>query len=157
MATSPAPSPQAEESPVFNIEKIYVKDLSCEVPNAPEIFTETEAPALETEIKVEVDNFTEGFYEVALTATVTTKIKEKVMFLVEATQCGIFQMRHIPPADLEPLANIHCANIVFPYLRTAVAHAITEAGFPVLHLPAINFEAYYQARLQQQAQQQTKQ
>ncbi len=144
-------APGSNTEPYFNLEKIYTKDSSLEVPNAPKIFLEQEAPQLETQINVEVNNFDGNMYEVCVGATVTTKAKDKVMFLVEVKEAGIFEIRNIGPNELEPVLNIHCANIVFPYLRANVADLITRAGFPVLHLPNINFEAYYQARLQQMA------
>ena len=150
--TNTVPAANAPTEAFFNLEKVYTKDSSLEVPHAPKIFLEQEAPALETQINVEVNNFDKDMYEIAVSATVTTKIKDKVMFLVEVKEAGIFQIRNIPQAELEPVLNIHCANIVFPYLRANVADLISRAGFPVLHLPNINFEAYYQARLQQMAQ-----
>ena len=135
--------------PVFNLEKIYVKDMSIEIPNAPGIFAEQETPALETTLNINADQFQEGYVEVVVTATATTKAKDKVVFLVEVAQAGIFQMRNIPPEQMDPIVGIHCASIVFPYLRANVADMVTRAGFPALHLPNINFEAFYAQRLEQ--------
>ena len=135
--------------PVFNLEKIYVKDMSIEIPNAPGIFAEQETPALETTLNINADQFQEGYVEVVVTATATTKAKDKVVFLVEVAQAGIFQMRNIPAEQMDPIVGIHCASIVFPYLRANVADMVTRAGFPALHLPNINFEAFYAQRLEQ--------
>jgi len=134
---------------VFNFDKIYVKDMSIEIPHAPAIFLETEPPALETQINLDASNFSEGMYEVVVTATVTTRLKERVVFLVEIRQAGIFEIRNFPQDQIDPLLGIHCAGILFPYLRANVADVVSRAGFPALHLPNVNFEAYYAQRLQQ--------
>lgn len=134
---------------VFNFDKIYVKDLSIEIPHAPAIFLETEPPALETQINIDATNFNEGMYEVVVTATVTTKLKERVVFLVEIRQAGIFEIRNFPQDQIDPLLGIHCAGVLFPYLRANVADVVSRAGFPALHLPNVNFEAFYAQRLQQ--------
>lgn len=135
--------------PVLNYEKIYVKDMSIEIPHAPAVFFEQEAPALETQLNIGANNFADGYYEVIVTATVTTRLKEKVVFLVELGQAGIFQIRNFPADQLDPLLGIHCASVLYPYLRANVADLITRAGFPALHLPNVNFEAFYQQRLEQ--------
>ena len=149
--TAPANGAQVQDaaSVVFNFEKIYVKDMSIEIPHSPAIFLETEPPALETQINIDANNFSEGMYEVVVTATVTTKVKEQVAFLVELRQAGIFEIRNFPADQIDPLLGIHCAGVLFPYLRANVADIVTRAGFPALHLPNVNFEAFYAQRLQQ--------
>ena len=149
--TAPVNGAQAQDaaSVVFNFEKIYVKDMSIEIPHSPGIFLETEPPALETQINIDANNFSEGMYEVVVTATVTTKVKEQVAFLVELRQAGIFEIRNFPADQVDPLLGIHCAGVLFPYLRANVADIVTRAGFPALHLPNVNFEAFYAQRLQQ--------
>ncbi|MEA5097968.1 MAG: protein-export chaperone SecB [Burkholderiaceae bacterium] len=132
---------------VFQIQRIYLKDLSLEQPNSPAIFLEQEMPAVEISVKVDTDNIAEGIFESSITVTVTSKVKDKVAFLVEATQSGIFEARNIPLEQLDPLLGIGCPNIVYPYLRANIADAITRAGFAPIHLAEINFEAYYQDRL----------
>ncbi|MBL8382058.1 MAG: protein-export chaperone SecB [Burkholderiales bacterium] len=134
---------------VFNFEKIYVKDMSIEIPHAPAIFLETESPALETQLNIDANNFSDGMYEVVVTATVTTRLKERVVFLVELRQAGIFEIRNFPQDQIDPLLGIHCAGMLFPYLRANVADLVTRAGFPALHLPNVNFEAFYAQRVQQ--------
>ena len=144
-----APSAVDETQPVLTYEKIYVKDMSIEIPHAPSIFLEQDTPQLETQLNVDASGFAEGLYEVVVTATVTTKIADKVVFLVEVGQAGIFQIRNFPADQLDPLIGIHCASVLYPYLRANVADLITRAGFPALHLPNVNFEAFYQQRLEQ--------
>ena len=139
--------------PTFTIEKLYIKDLSLEVPNAPQVFLERETPQINVQLKTEGRPISEGVYEIVLTVTVSAKFPdERTVFLVEAAQCGIFQIRNVPEADLEPIMMIGCANILFPYAREAVSDAVTRAGFQPVLLSPVNFEGLYQARLQQQAQ-----
>lgn len=152
--TSAAPNgadTQAQNPPqlVFNFEKIYVKDMSIEIPHSPAIFLETEPPALETQLNIDANNFSDGLYEVVVTGTVTTRIKDKVVFLVEVRQAGIFEIRNFPADQIDALLGIHCSGVLFPYLRANVADLVTRAGFPALHLPNVNFEAFYAQRLEQ--------
>ena len=156
---TPAATPTATEANpgvIFNFEKIYIKDMSIEIPHAPKIFLEQEAPALETSLNITADSFAEGMYEVVLTATATTRIKDKVVFLVEVAQAGIFEMRNFPADQIDPMIGIHCAGVLFPYLRANVSDVVTRAGFPALHLPTINFEAFYAQRMEQMREAQAK-
>jgi len=135
--------------PVFTIEKLYVRDLSVEVPNAPKVFLERENPQINVQLRTDGKQIDEGVYEVVLTVTVTAKIGEdKTVFLVEVAQAGIFQIRNVPESDIEPIMMIGCANILFPYAREAVSDAVTRAGFQPVLLAPVNFEAMYQARQQ---------
>ena len=139
--------------PVFSIEKLYVKDLSIEVPNAPQIFLERETPQINVQLRTESSGIDEGIFEVALTVTVTAQLPEdKTVFLVEVAQAGIFQIRNVPQEDLEPIMMIGCANILFPYAREAVSDAVTRAGFQPVVLAPVNFEAMYAQNRQQAAQ-----
>ena len=134
--------------PIFQIQRVYLKDLSLEQPNSPGIFLEQEAPTIEVAVDVAAQPLTEGIYESTVTVTVTAKIKDKVAFLVEGKQAGIFEARNIPEDQLGPLLGIGCPNIVYPYLRSNIADVITRAGFPPIHLSEINFEMFFQQRLQ---------
>ena len=135
--------------PVFSIEKIYVKDLSLEVPNAPRIFLERENPQINVQLRTDASNVDEGIFEVTLTVTVAAKLAEdRTVFLVEVAQSGIFQIRNIPEGDLEPVTMIGCPNILFPYAREAISDAITRAGFQPVVLAPVNFEALYQGQQQ---------
>jgi preprotein translocase subunit SecB len=140
---------QQEQQPVFSIDKIYVKDLSLEVPNAPEVFLEQSQPEIDMQLASEVKQIGEGYYDCALTVTVTAKVQDKVLFLVEAAQAGIFQIRNVPAEDLDPVLGVACPNILFPYARETVSNLVSRAGFPPVMLSPINFEALY---MQQRAQ-----
>ncbi|BBJ23304.1 protein-export chaperone SecB [Candidatus Nitrotoga sp. AM1P] len=143
-----------QQQPLFNIEKLYVKDLSLESPNAPSIFLERENPNIELQLNTQSHFMEEGLYEVTVTVTVTAKLpeKDKVMFLIEAKQAGIFQVRNLPPDELESVLAIICPNILYPYLREVVSNMAIHAGFTPVLLNPINFEALYQQQKQQLAQ-----
>ena len=147
---SEQPQPQADEQPLFGIEKIYLKDLSLELPNAPQVFFEREAPQVEVNIHNQAAPLTQpGLFEVVLTVTVTAKIQDKTVFLVEAAQAGIFQIRNIPETDLQAVLGTLCPNTLLPYAREAVSSTVLRAGFPPVTLQHMNFEAIYQQRIQQ--------
>lgn len=143
-----------QPQPVFTIEKIYVKDLSLELPNAPQCFLEREQPKIDVQLRTAGNAVEDGMYDVTLTATITAKIGDKTLFLVEAAEAGVFQIRHVPESDLGAVLAIGCPNILFPYLRETVSDAVSRAGFPPVILAPVNFEALYQqqALAAQQAQ-----
>jgi preprotein translocase subunit SecB len=140
--------------PIFQIQRVYLKDLSLEQPNSPAILLEQAQPTIEVAVDVGAEQLADGIYESTVTVTVTSKIADKVAFLVEGKQAGIFEARNIPEGQLDPLLGIGCPNIVYPYLRANIADTITRAGFPPVHLAEINFEVFYQQRAQAVAQQQ---
>ena len=139
-----------QEAPAFSIEKIYVKDVSLEVPNAPEIFLEQDSPEVGIQLQIGVKKLSEDAYDVTLTVTVTAKIGEKTVFLIEVGQGGIFRIRNIPEDNMASLLSIACPNILFPYARETVASLATSAGFAPVVLQPVNFEALYAARAQQE-------
>ncbi len=143
---------EQNEQPVFGIEKLYVKDLSIEVPNAPEIYLEREAPQVEIQLNTAGRAVDAGIFEVVLTVTVTAKLGEKTVFLVEVGQAGIFRIMNLPDEQIEPLVAVACPNILFPYAREAVSDAVARAGFSPIVLQPVNFEGMYMQRLQEQAQ-----
>lgn len=145
---------EENQQPVFQIQRVYLKDLSLEQPNSPAVFLEQDAPTIEVSLDVGAEPLAEGIYESTVTITVTAKVKDKVAFLVEGKQAGIFEARNIPEDQLDPVLGIGCPNIVYPYLRANIADVISRAGFPPVHLAEINFEVFYQQRLQAIAQQQ---
>ena len=149
-------SEQQANNPVFQIQRVYLKDLSLEQPNSPAILTSTEQPSVDIQLAVGVEQVVEGITEVSVTATVTTKIQDKVVFLVEAKQAGIFEIRNLPEDQLGAVIGIACPQIIYPYLRGNVADVIQRAGFPPVHLAEINFQAMYEQQ-QQQAAEATKQ
>jgi preprotein translocase subunit SecB len=136
---------------VFQIQRIYLKDMSLEQPNSPEIFLEQQAPNMDVAVDVDLEKLADGIYESVVTITLTAKIADKIAFLVEGKQAGIFEARNIPDGQIDPLLGIGCPNIIYPYLRANIADMITRAGFPPVHLSEINFEVFYQQR-QAQAQ-----
>ncbi len=136
----------AQQETVFNIQRVYLKEASLEQPNSPAILLEQESPAVEIQIAVEATQIVEGIFEVAITSTVQTKIKERTLFLVEARQAGIFEVRNFPQEQMDRVLGIVCPQIVYPYLRGNVADVIQRAGFPPVHLGEINFQAMYEQR-----------
>lgn len=137
------------QAPAFAIQRVYLKDLSVEIPHAPRIFLETQQPSVEIQMDVGSEQIADGIYESTVTITITTKIAEKVAFLIEARQGGIFEIRNVPDEQMPLLVNVVCPNIVYPYLRSNVADTVQRTGFPPIHLAEINFEGLYQQRLQQ--------
>ncbi|HZZ94816.1 MAG TPA: protein-export chaperone SecB [Usitatibacter sp.] len=142
---------QAQSQPVFSIEKVYVKDLSLEIPNAPQAFLEREAPTVDIQLHHNSSGVEDGIYQTVLTVTVTAKVGDKTLFLVEAGQAGIFTVRNVPAQELEAILAIACPNILFPYVREVVSDTVTRAGFPPVVLNPVNFEAIYQQGREQQA------
>ena len=138
-----------QETPVFQIQRVYLKEASLEQPNSPAILLEQEAPTVDIQLGVNAAPVAEGIFEVSVRATVQTKIKDKTVFLVEATQAGIFEIRNLPQEQMSQVMGIACPQIVYPYLRGNVADLIQRGGFPPVHLAEINFQAMYE---QQQAQ-----
>lgn len=142
----------SDTQPSFNIEKIYIKDLSVEVPSAPQIFLEREAPGIELQLQTGGGPIGENAYEVLLTVTVTAKVGDKTFFLVEVGQAGIFRIENVPDEDLTAILAIACPNILFPYARETVSDAVNRAGFPPVLLAPVNFEALYQQRIEAEQQ-----
>lgn len=138
--------------PSFSIEKLYVKDLSLEIPNAPQVFMQADSPQLEVKVHNEATRFGDGLYEVVVTVTVTAKAGEKTMFLAEAAQAGIFAIRGVPDGEIDTLLGIVCPTVVYPYVRETISDLITRGGFPPVLLAPVSFEALYAQRVQQQSQ-----
>lgn len=138
---------QAPSGPSLKIEKIYLKDLSLENPGAPQSFTTQESPQVEVSLRSRGEQIEEAVFECVLTITVTAKTGDRTLFLVEAAQAGVFRISGIPLSEVQPVLGIHCPNILFPYIREAIADAVSRAGFPPVHLDPINFELLYQQQL----------
>jgi preprotein translocase subunit SecB len=141
---------EEQQQAAFSIEKIYIKDLSVEAPNSPQSFLQPESPEVEVQLQTAGNAVAEGIYEVILTVTVTARASGRTLFLVEAAQAGLFQIRGVPEADLEPILAIACPNILFPYARETVSDTVNRAGFPPVILTPVNFDALYQQRSQAQ-------
>ncbi|MGA1288056.1 MAG: protein-export chaperone SecB [Rubrivivax sp.] len=140
-----------DQSPVFQIQRMYLKDLSLEQPNSPQILLEQTQPQVDINLGVGAEVVAEGVFEVTVTATVTTKIGERTLFLVEAKQAGIFEIRNIPDDQMQGIVGIVCPQMIYPYLRAIVSDICTRAGFPPILLTEVNFQAMYEAQQQQQA------
>lgn len=140
------------QAPVFQIHTVYLKEASVEQPNSPGIRVEQqEAPSVDIQLGIEAQQAADGIFEVTVAATVTAKIKDRTLFLVECKQAGLFEIRHIPQDQMGGLVGAVCPQVVFPYLRSNVSDLVTRAGFPPVTLAEINFQAMYE---QQQAAQQ---
>jgi preprotein translocase subunit SecB len=146
---SAVPPNEQQQPATFQIEKVYVKDVSLEIPNAPRVFLEQAQPQLEVRIDTSSDAFAEGYYEVTVSATVTARLGERTLFLVEAAQAGIFAVRNVPAEELEPLLGIGCPTVIFPYLRETISDLVVRGGFPPVLLAPLSFEALYMQRQQQ--------
>jgi len=135
-----------DNAPLFSIQRLYLKDLSLEQPNSPQVLLESGQPQVEINLALGAEVVAESTYEVTVTATVTTTINDKTMFLVEAKQGGIFEIRNIAEATLRQLLGINCPGIIYPYLRAIVSDVCTRAGFPPVMLSEVNFQAMYEAQ-----------
>jgi preprotein translocase subunit SecB len=141
---------EQQQAPTFGIEKLYLKDMSLEVPGAPDIFLEREVPLIDVRMHDEARALEhEGLFEVVLTVTVTAKVKERTMFLVEAAQAGVFQIRNVGQQELGAVLGILCPTTLLPYAREVISSAVTRAGFPPVVLTHMSFEAIYQQRMEQ--------
>ena len=140
-----------DTNPVFQIQRMYLKDLSLEQPNSPQVLLEQGSPQVEINLALGAETVGDGMYECTVTATVTTKINDKTLFLVEAKQGGIFEIRNIPDGQLQQIIGIACPGIIYPYLRAIVSDICTRAGFPPVMLSEVNFQAMFEAQ-QAQAQ-----
>lgn len=148
MAETPQPA-AGDAAATFTIDKVYVKDLSLECPGSPQSFQSTESPHVEVGLKTRGEQIDRDVYECVLTVTLTAKTSDRTLFLVEASQAGIFTIRGVPPEHLQPVIAINCPTVLFPYLRETLADAVGRAGFPPVHLAPINFEVLYQQQLAQ--------
>ena len=133
--------------PIFQLQTIYLKDLSLEQPNSPAIFLEQKMPDLQITVNVGVEALAETTYETSVTVTLTAKVGDRTAYLIEGKQAGIFEVRNLPKETLDQVLYITCASIVYPYLRANVADVVLRSGFPPVHLVEINFEAYYRERI----------
>ena len=134
----------ADNEPVFNIQRIYLKEASLEQPNSPAIFLEQAQPTVDINLHMADASAGEGFHEVALTITVTAKVNDRVLFLAECREAGIFEIRNIPEGQMENVLKVICPQIIYPYLRGNLADLTQRAGVPPVHLTELNFQAMYE-------------
>jgi preprotein translocase subunit SecB len=140
-----------DSTPVFQIQRMYLKDLSLEQPNSPQILLEQQQPQVDINLAMAAGGVADGIFEVTVTATVTTKIQDKTLFLIEAKQAGIFEIRNVPQDQLQGILSIVCPQMIYPYLRAIVSDVCTRAGFPPIMLTEVNFQAMFEAQQAQQA------
>lgn len=140
-----------ESTPVFNIQRMYLKDLSLEQPNSPQILLEQQQPQVDINLGVAAEMVADGVFEVCVTATVTTKVQDRTLFLLEAKQAGIFEIRNLPDEQRQSIIGIACPSMVYPYLRAIISDVCTRAGFPPVMLSEVNFQAMYEAQQQHAA------
>ncbi len=141
---------QPEDSRKFDLQRIYTKDLSFETPNTPDVFTLEWKPESNLSLNSEVNKLDDNAFEVVLSVTVTTKIGEKVAYLVEVQQAGIFTVQGFPNEEMGPMLGAYCPNILFPYAREVVSDLVVKGGFPQLLLTPVNFDHLFQQHMQQQ-------
>jgi len=145
--TSNHSAPQENTNPIFQIQRLYLKDISLEQPNAPDIFLTPGEPNVQIQIDIQFGQLQGDLFEVIVIGNVTTRVEDKVLFLVEAQQAGIFELKNIPAEQVEPMLAIACPSIIYPYLRSNIADLIGRAGFQPIHLSEINFHQLYEQRL----------
>lgn len=135
-----------DQAPVFQLQRMYLKDLSLEQPNSPRILLEQQQPQVDIQLAMGAETIADGIFEVAVTATVTTKVGERVLFLIEAKQAGIFEIRNLPAEQVEGIVGVVCPQMIYPYLRAIVSDVCTRAGFPPILLAEVNFQAMFEAQ-----------
>jgi len=142
---------EQDQTPVFQLQRMYLKDLSLEQPNSPQILLEQQQPQVDIQLGMQAESIADGMFEVSVTATVTTKVGDRTLFLVEAKQAGIFEIRNLPPEQVQGVLGVVCPQMIYPYLRAIVSDVCTRAGFPPILLAEVNFQAMFEAQQQAQA------
>jgi len=144
---------QSEETtPEFALQRIFVKDLSFETPNSPDIFTVEWDPESSLNLNSSVNKLADNTYEITLTVTVTTKVGEQTAYLVEVQQGGIFHVNNFPEDQMGHMMGAYCPNILFPYAREVVSDLVSKGGFPQLLLTPVNFDGLYAQHMEEQTQ-----
>lgn len=140
---------QGQQGPVLTIEKIYLKDASVEVPNAPAVFLENLQPQIDVQMGTQFQQVADGLFETTLQITVTAKAGDRTLFLCEAAQAGIFQIRGFGDEEMQAILGIGCPTTIFPYARETIASLVNRAGFPPINLAPVSFEQLYMQQMQQ--------
>ena len=140
--------------PAFTVEKLYVKDVSFEVPGAPAVFSEQGQPQLQMNLTQNVQRLGDNAYEVVLGITLTCSANDKPMYLVEVKQAGVFGLAGFEAATLDGMLGTHCPNVLYPYARQLVSNLVQAGGFPPFVMQPINFDALYAEGLRQRSAQQ---
>lgn len=155
--TKSTPEQQAQTDKQFALQKIYVKDLSFETPNSPGIFTEKWEPNVNIELNTNGKSLSADVHEVVLGITITAKVGEKVAYLCEVHQAGVFTVKGFNEQELGPMLGSYCPNVLFPYAREVISDLVTKGGFPQMLLAPVNFDAIYMDHMKKQQQQQQQQ
>jgi preprotein translocase subunit SecB len=134
----------------FGIHSIYLKDVSFEAPNSPEMFKTQFQPEIQMNLNLETNSLEDNVFEVVLSVTVSAKANDKSAFLVELQQAGVFTLKGFSDENMGPMLGIYCPNVLFPYARESVANLVSKGGFPQLLLEPVNFEALYAQHIQEQ-------
>ena len=143
------------QGPSFTVEKLYVKDLSFEAPNAPQVFNEQGQPDLQMKLSQKVNRLGEAAFEVSLGITITCTVNGKSAYLAEVEQAGVFGLAGFDEQVLDAMLGTQCPNILYPYATAAIGQLITSGGFPPFPMQPINFDALYGENLRQRAEQMT--
>jgi preprotein translocase subunit SecB len=151
---TPAAGQQQQVQQALALQKVYLKDVSLETPNSPQIFTENWKPEFNIQIGTTNNTLSEDVHEVVLSLTITAKHEDKTAYLIEIQQAGVFSLKGFNPQQKRPMLGAFCPNTLFPYAREAVDSLLIKGGFPPLHLNPINFDAIYQQQLKAQQEQQ---
>ncbi len=146
---------QEQTEAQFSIQKVYVKDISFETPNSPEVFKMEWKPVVDMHMTNEATPIGEHLFDVVLSITLTVKLEDKTAYLVEINQAGVFFIKNIPDDVIERMLGTVCANILFPFAREAVSDIVTRGGFPQLLLSPVNFDALYVQQQQKEQQPET--
>ena len=148
MSDSSSAGARSQPQQRFQIQKIYIKDVSLETPNSPVIFQHQQAwkPQIDVQVHVDSSVLNEAVHEVIITLTITATQSEKTAFLVELKQAGIFTVLNFPEDQRGPMLGAYCPNILFPYAREAIDGLLLKAGFPPLQLAPVNFDGLYMQR-----------
>jgi preprotein translocase subunit SecB len=144
MTKEKAAPQQTGTQPEFAIQRLYVKDLSFEAPNTPQVFLQEWQPELNMDLATKVNDLGDNNHEVILSVTVTVKMKDKTIFLVEVHQGGIFTIKNFPKEQLRPMLGSFCPNILYPYAREVITDVVVRGGFPQLYLAPVNFDALFE-------------
>lgn len=129
--------------PVLNLQRCYLKGLSVELPHAPKVFLEQGQLNMDLNLTLGTQELDTGIFEVVVRGTLTAKLGEKVAYLIEAEQAGIFEVRDVPQVQMGHVVNVVCPGIIYPYMRALMADTISRTGLPVFHLPEVNWAAMF--------------
>ena len=139
------------QGPIFTVEKLYVKDVSFEAPNAPQVFNEQGQPDLQMKLNQKVQRLAENAFEVSLGITLTCTLNGKTAYLAEVEQAGVFGLGGMEDHVIDAMLGIQCPNILYPYASAVVGQLIVSGGFPPFPMQPINFDGLYAETLRQRA------